>query len=329
MLNHVTCDPFKGDFSTLKKGVLEAESLGYRGGWTNDFLTGLTYPLQSPKVVRTAEISKQPWFESWTMITSLAAVTERFRVGTLVLANPMRQPVLVAKMSATLDAISNGRLDFGIGAGLESLMKIADSKFGMPFIGSLERLKRLREAIEVVKRIWTCDEASYEGQFYRINGFVCIPKPVQKPHPPVWIGGQGEAIMKIAADLADGYNGAVFHTDPDRTKRIFDRFNQFCKTAGRDMRKIRRAWQGVVLIGKNDDEVREKIRNNLQAPPRPEIYNSIEEFIRPRIVGTPQECVEQVRRYLEAGVTDFILYFPDAAQIRSLQLFAEKVMPSI
>lgn len=329
MLNHVTCDPFKGDFPTLKKVVIEAERLGYRGCWTNDFLSGLIYPLQTPGVVRAAQVSTERWFEAWTMITALAASTKNFRVGTLVLSNPLRHPVLLAKMVSTLDVISHGRVDFGIGAGLEFLMKIAEANYGMPFIGTAERLLRLREALRIMKLIWAHDKAGYHGQFYSIKDCVCEPKPVQKPHPPIWVGGRGNALMKIAAELADGYNGAVFHSTPEQVKRINDEFDQECRAVGRNPSEVRRAWQGVVLISESEDRVKEKIRRNLQSPPRAEIYDSVEDFVRRRIVGTPEQCIEQIMRYIGAGVTDFILYFPDAAEVKPMQLFSEKVVPRI
>ena len=165
----------KLDYKSLVDYAIESELLGYDSIWVNDHL-----------------IFGSGILECWTTLSSLVPITERVRLGTLVLCNNFRFPSVVAKMAATLDYISNGRLEFGIGAGWNEEEHRA---YGIPFPNPAERVERLREAIEIIKRMWTEKAPYYNGRYYRMEGAVCEPKPLQNPHPSITIGGAGEKLM--------------------------------------------------------------------------------------------------------------------------------------
>ena len=179
----------KVDYNTLKHITLESEKLGYNSVWAADHLI----------------LGKDnATLECWTTLTALAAVTKTIRIGSLVLCNSYRYPSILGKMSSTLDLISNGRLDLGIGAGW--LKKEYDA-YGIPWNKYHLRFEQMREGIEVLKKLWTEECATYIGKHYQLKDAFCEPKPVQKPHPPIWIGGQEEKVMlRLVAELADGWN---------------------------------------------------------------------------------------------------------------------------
>ena len=157
-------------FDFIRDMVLECERLGYDSVHLDDHLM----------------YRKTPILECWTTLSALSAVTTRIRLGTTVLCASFRNPALLAKMAATLDVISNGRLDLGVGAGVqENEHKAYSIAFPKPSM----RIERLKEAIIIMKKMWTEEKATYIGKHYRINDAVCEPKPVQKPHLPITIGG--------------------------------------------------------------------------------------------------------------------------------------------
>ena len=193
-----------------------------------------------------------PVFEGWALVAAMAQALKRVRVGCLVTGNPYRHPGVLAKLATTVDNLSGGRLEFGIGAGW------AENEFrmlGLAF-NPKTRFRQLEEAIEVLKLLWTRERASYEGRFYRLENAIHEPKPVQKPHPPIWIGGEGEnRLLGIAARYGDVWNTAGVRGGPEEAIRLSKVLDQRCEEAGRDPALLRRSC-GVRFTGDEDATLR-------------------------------------------------------------------------
>jgi len=303
-------------FRTIKKGsspfdfirdiVLECERLGYYSVLLDDHLM----------------LKKMPILECWTALSALSSVTERIRLGTMVSYNSFRNPSLLAKMAATLDNISNGRLELGIGAGVQKNEHIA---YGFPFPSSKARIERMNEAVEIIKKMWTEEKASYMGKYYMIRDAVCEPKPVQKPHPPITIGGGGEKLtLRVTARHADRYDWGYL-SSLELYKRKLKVLEKHCEAVGRSFHEIEKScWTaGQIFIGENRKELENRV---LQLMPKGVI---LEDFMRTSFVGTPEDCIKQIRQYVNLGVTHFMLFFGDLPDLRGLRLFAENVVRKI
>ena len=291
-----------GDYAALRRVWLEAERLGFHSGWLFDHLFEL--PGAGP--------SLEPCLECWTSLSALAAETKKLRLGVTVLCATYRNPALLAKMASTLDVISNGRLEFGIGAGWAG---VEHEAYGFPFDKPAIRIGRLRESVKIIRSMWTEEKTSFHGKYYDIEGAVNNPKPIQKPHPPIWIGGGGEGLtLKAIAELADGCNFIGLSTAEYSHK--LDVLGEHCAKIGRNVNDIQKSWQGRILIARDEDELKEmKVK-----------MGEVDE--EHNIVGTPDRCVEKIREYTDLGVSCFMLVFPGATRDpRPLQLFSERVMP--
>jgi F420-dependent oxidoreductase-like protein len=183
-----------------------------------------------------------PCLEGWTLLAAFAAQTKRIRVGVMVTGNTYRHPAVLANMATTIDIISQGRLDFGIGAGWNELEHTA---YGIPLYAPGERLRRLAEACEVIRLLWTETAPSFEGKYYQLKNAYSEPKPVQKPHPPFVIGGGGEKVtLRIAAQYADIWNfaGGPVETFVHKNEIL----DAHCAALGRDPATIARSVQLAV-----------------------------------------------------------------------------------
>jgi F420-dependent oxidoreductase-like protein len=176
-------------------------------------------------------------FEAWTTLAAMAEVVKRIRIGINVTGNLYRHPSVLAKTAATLDRFSGGRLEFGIGA---SWAEFEFTSLGIPFPPARERMDRLAEALEVLKLLWTSPVADYDGRHYQLRGAISEPKPVQLPHPPIWIGGSGEKrLLRIAAEHADVWN--IVGAPADEALRLSRVLDDHCAAVGRDSSEIRRS----------------------------------------------------------------------------------------
>jgi F420-dependent oxidoreductase-like protein len=262
---------------------------------------------------------KRPILECWTALTTLSSLTTRIRLGTMVLCSSFRNPALLAKMAATLDVISGGRLEFGIGAGVQ---KEEHAAYGMPFPEARIRIERMKEAVEIIKKMWTEEKTSYEGKHYEINEAVCEPKPVQKPHPPITIGGGGEKLtLKVTAQYADRYDFGYLPS-LELYKRKLEVLENYCRAVGRNPQEIEKScWPGgQVLIACNQKELSEIV---LARKPKSVSLNDFEKL---NLMGTPDDCLKKLRPYADLGVTHFMLFFGDLPSLDGLRLFAGSVM---
>jgi len=221
-------------FNLLQDTVLECEKLGYSSVWLDDHLM----------------LNKMPILECWTTLSALSTVTKKIRLGTMVTCNSFRNPALLAKMAATLDNISNGRLELGIGAGVQ---KTEHDAYGFPFLLAKDRVERLSEAVELIKKLWTKNKVSYNGKHYLLNNAVCEPKPLQNPHPPIVIGGGGEKLtLKVTARHADRYDWGYLPS-LEHYKRKLKVLEKHCELVGRNVIEIEKScWPaGQIFIGAN------------------------------------------------------------------------------
>jgi alkanesulfonate monooxygenase SsuD/methylene tetrahydromethanopterin reductase-like flavin-dependent oxidoreductase (luciferase family) len=228
---------------------------------------------------------KAPWFESWTMLAALATQTKTIRIG-LLSATPWRNPAFLARQAMTVDHISNGRLDLGLGAGAPGDVDISYAMTGVPDWSPKERVDRFREVVEIVDLLLRNPETSYSGQYYQIKGTIINPLPVQKPRPPLMIGGNGPRMLKIAAQYADTWNtfGGIdvqslneMITLTCKRNALVDRY---CAEIGRDPTTLRRS----VLIYTNEE------------------YK--------RLYTMPGEFEEIVKHYVEIGIREIIFFYP-------------------
>jgi F420-dependent oxidoreductase-like protein len=290
-------------FRTLKEIVLSCESCGYDSVWIDDHLM----------------FSSMPIFESWTMLSALAAVTSKIRLGTMVTCNPYRNPALLAKMAATVDVISGGRLELGIGAGIQ---KEEHNAYGIPFPKANVRIERLGESLEVIKKLWTEQVANYSGKHYKLKNAVCEPKPLQKPHPPLVVGGSGEKLtLKVTAKYADRFDWG-FIPDLNVYKRKLNVLQSHCKAVGRDFGEIEKScWPGYqVVIAQDQKGFMKKAEKILPDGA------SMENFKKINLAGTPKEIKEKISVFSDLDVSYFMLFFSDLPNLESLKLFAQTVI---
>ena len=263
-----------------------------------------------------------PTLECWTALSALAAETRQIRLTPLVLANPYRHPALLAKMASTLDVISGGRLELGIGAGGGGADHLAS---GFPFPSTSARVEMLEEAVQVIKALWTESKASFQGSYYSLDGAVNEPKPLQKPHPPILIGGHGESyLFRAVARFADICN-VGFEMSLDEHKSKLNTLARHCRRYGRDPSEIQVTHNTRVVIAENSAQF-----DRLAAAGALDSNMSVEDYkesLKRAFAGTPEACAEQIQAYVDNGICYFFLLFPDPISSESLELFATEVMP--
>ena len=293
-------------FNRVRDVVLECEHLGYDSVWLDDHLM----------------FEKRPIFECWTTLSALSTITSKIRLGTMVLCNSFRSPAVLAKMAATFDVLSNGRLELGIGAGVQ---RDEHEAYGIPFPKPHARIERMKESVEIIKEMWTERKASYEGKYYRISEAVCEPKPVQKPHPPITIGGSGEKLtLRVTAQYANRYDWGYVPSF-EHYKHKLNVLERHCKFVGRDFNEIEKSYWlgGQMFIVPDQKKLDKKVT---QLKPKNVSRKDFNEF---NFVATPDICKQEIQRFSKLGVTYFMLFFGDLPDVSSLRLFAEKVVKKI
>jgi F420-dependent oxidoreductase-like protein len=196
----------------------------------------------------------RPIFEGWALQAAMAEATKRTRIGCLVTGNTYRHPVLLAKQAVTVDHLSGGRLEFGIGA---AWAEIEHSMFGIE--GLDHRVGRLSESLQIIKSLWTQDRTNFAGRYFHLNDAIANPKPVQKPHPPIWIGASGDSTLRLVARHADVWNAAG-GGDTEKMKEMIAKLEEACGAIGRDVSEIRRSlqfgWDGADRSSLLDESAR-------------------------------------------------------------------------
>jgi F420-dependent oxidoreductase-like protein len=285
------------------------DAWGYDSLWAFDHF----YPIFTPAPAG-------PCMENWTLLSALSQHTKRARIGALVNSNTYRNPCLTAKMAATLDHVSGGRLNLGLGAGWYEL---EHRSFGIDFKNLRGRLEGLDEACQIITGMFTQDKTTFAGKQYRVADAVCNPKPLQKPRIPLMIGGRGEkSLLKIVARHADMWN--TMHADPAEMKRLIDVIERHGDTVGRDTDEIEKTIM-MPLCYKASRE-REQMISGVVAG----TAGISPEQARDRImIGGKDECLDKIAQYAKVGVTHFILNLRWPILVEEeFQAFAEEVMPA-
>ncbi len=297
------------DYATIRNVAVECEKLGFDSIWIKDNFMPWLHAYLGPS----REEIRAPLLEAWTTLAAIASDTTSIRLGT-ILCNSYRQPSLVAKMGATLDVISNGRLDLGLSAGW---YRREYGSYGIPFPTPINRVEMLEEAVQIIKKLWSRNGTSFHGKHYSIEDAICNPKPVQKPNPPLWIGGAGKKrTLKLVAELADGWNYGLCTLG--QYKAALEILESWCQLVGRNYRKIIKAWQPIILIDDDGDQRSRKTRELLSDQP------SLKQVI---ITGTSGQVVKEIEKYVKLGVSYITVNFPYMSDLTSLRLFAEDVIP--
>ena len=231
-----------GSYEGMREAWLEADRLGFDTAWGHDHL------------LNQDDISA-PEDEGWMALAALLALTTRIRGGLMVSSNTFRHPSVLAKMATTVDIISGGRLDVGIGAGW---FEDEHRQYGLPLPPVGERMRRLEEACRIMKALWTERQATVDGEYYQVREAYCEPKPVQQPHPPIVIGGGGEKLLlRIVAQHADVWN--LSKGTPEEFRHKCAVLDEHCRAVGRDPAEIERSIQFLQPEGDMVSKARELI----------------------------------------------------------------------
>jgi probable F420-dependent oxidoreductase len=311
-----------GNFADAKAAALQAEHDGFYSVSTNDHFFS---PLGAHDT---------PQLECFTSLTAIAALTNTIRLAPSVVAASFRSPALLAKISSTLDQVSNGRFILGLGAGWFGTEYRAH---GYPFPSTAERLAQLEETVRILKAMWCDDEPTFSGKYFSIDKAYNNPRPVQRPHPPLMLGGSGTGLLKIAAVHADilnmippTSNGKDFVNDPAATvkydmgvlKRKIAELHQHAEAAGRDPGDIE--LSGFALVGLSRD-AGDKALRGIAAQLGFSDYATAQRS-PVALLGTPNEVVDELSTRIEqTGMTHHIL-LPMSAE--SYALFVSEIMPA-
>ena len=283
------------------------EESGYDSIWVYDHFH--THPV----------VGQESTFEAWTLMAALAAVTTRARLGQMCTCALYRPPSYLAKIASSIDVISGGRLDLGIGAGWS---KGEFEAYGYRYPPDGERLDMLEEAIQVLLAMWAQDEAKFSGEHYTVDGAINRPKPVQQPHPPLWVAGGGEKrTLRIVAEYGDFSN---FGDNIEEFRHKSKVLAGHCEAAGRDYDEIGRTCHRMSVIGRDEADLRRKL--DIAAGRR---QSTPEEFAEEHFVATVAQAVEEMGLFIAEGCAEMILYFYDMGEGDSLELFASEVIPQL
>jgi F420-dependent oxidoreductase-like protein len=300
----VTLPQIKRSWAETRAAAEEFEHLGFASVWLNDHLYGVPGP-------------QIPIMEAWTTLSAVGAITDRVELGTLVSPVGFRNPALLAKMVATLDNIAAGRVIVGLGSGW---FQMEFEGYGLEFPPLRARLQQLDEAATLMRQMWTEPQPSFSGTHFRTASVFCEPKPVRRP--PLLIGGGGEKVLlRLAAKHADIWNNLAVHQVELEAK--IAKLREHCDAIGRDPANITISQQCMVVIGENDADATAKMERAQQ------IYGGHMGASGPlSIAGTPEQCIDKIRRHLALGCTMLVIEFFGRDTREPARLFAERVMPA-
>jgi F420-dependent oxidoreductase-like protein len=302
----------------VMRGVARrAEAGPWESVWVYDHFH--TFPVPSDEATH----------EAWSLVSALAAVTERVRIGQMCTCVGYRSPMYLAKVAATADIISGGRVELGIGAGWYEHEWTA---YGYGFPGAGDRLAMLAEAVPILREAWRDGVATYAGEHYQVESAICRPKPLQAGGPPLWIAGGGEKkTLRIAAEHAAYTN---FDGTPDAFEHKSAVLARHCKDIGRDPAEIVRTAEYKVVIGRDEAEVAGRLAafedryRPFLAPDG--LARAVGEMREGYLVGTPEQLVEKLRVMDGLGLGYVIAYFSEAAYDSSgVELFEKEVIPAL
>ena len=288
-------------WQTILNAANKIEALNYESIWVYDHFHTVPKPTQDPT------------FECWTLMSALSQTTEKVRLGQMCTCNSYRNPSYLTKVASNIDVMSNGRLEYAIGAGWYDHEYKA---YGYEYPSDGERLKMLEESLIIYKLMTTEEEPKFEGKYYSIDGAINQPKPIQKPYPPLWVCGGGEKVtLKLLAKYGDYGNWDVNVEGFIHKSNVL---KQHCENEGRDFSEIGRTLHTNVLIANSEDELKTKISKLSTYTNIPEDYY----FNRP-LIGTKDKVFDTINQFKEAGCSYLIAYVPDVVWGDTLDILSE------
>jgi alkanesulfonate monooxygenase SsuD/methylene tetrahydromethanopterin reductase-like flavin-dependent oxidoreductase (luciferase family) len=278
--------------------------------------------------------------EGWTTLAVIAGRTSAVKLGTIHLAQPFRAPTITAKMAATLDALSGGRLIFFYDCGwLESEVRA----YGLEWPPEDERIARMEEGLDAINALWAAETPlDFRGRYFATEGAMCRPGPVQRPRPPVWLGeARHTRWLDAIVRHADGWNSTP--ASPSGLREKLDALRAACERAGRDMRELELSLEIQVLVAPTDAAVKQAAREIASLPaskrggvrqdvvaaltqgdPRP-LSATVDDWL----VGTPDEVIAQIGQYAGLGISHFMLWFVDFPSLAGMRLFSQRIIPAV
>jgi FMNH2-dependent dimethyl sulfone monooxygenase len=261
---------------------------------------------------------RTPMLENWTVLSALAALTERVSFAGHTFNNSLRNPAVMAKMAATFDVISGGRLIYSLGS---AWFRAETESYGLPWDEHDDRVARLREALLIARSLWTQDSTTFEGRFFTVRDALLEPKPVQQPHIPIWVPGDSEATRALAAELADVW---LTYSKPPETIREWAAE----MAERRDGVALPMAVSTVSLAGLDDGDVErwsvgyaKEREHRFATPPTPQ------DVLDENLWGSPDACVARLREYEEAGVVHLVIQ--PIPPLEGMRHFAREIMPAL
>ena len=302
--------------------TLEAQRLGYDTVYMTDHLTA----------------GRIPRIESLTTVAALSSITQKVRFGEMILCYAFRNPALLAKIGATIDVISEGRFELGIGAGW---CQEEFESYGYPFLRYRQRIKALREAVTIIRKMWTEDAPTFTGEYFKIKDAYCEPKPVQKPHPPIMIGGEGKRLLQVAAEMGDKYN--TLRLDVEEFRERAEYLRTHCVESGRDPNELKITFGFHLNIFPDEEVLMENLRLAYSSQNITKSFNDwVDEarddklgYIylvhgRKTYAGTPEHVLRRIRTYMRHGASCFMLKFGDHPREKTMmRLFKTEVVDPI
>ena len=284
--------------------VRRIEALGFDSVWSGDHVS-----------------FHNPMYESLTLLAGYVPITSRLRLGTAVYLLALRPPAIAAKITSTLDVLSGGRLIFGVGVGGEN-----PKEFELCGVPHAERGARVSEAIDVVRTLWRDTPATFKGHFTNFEGVSIDPKPVQKPGPPIWIGGRSDAALARAGRQGDGWVSYV--VQPERYAQSLDKIRSAAAAAGRKLEGFAAAHLAFVTVGRDYESAKAVWAEALTK----RYAQNFEPLARKYgIIGTPEQCVEAIERFRAAGCNYVILnpIGPATQEREQVERLAADVVPRL
>jgi F420-dependent oxidoreductase-like protein len=261
-----------------------------------------------------------PCFEGLTLLSAMAAHTERLRCAIIVTGVTYRSPAVLANMAVTIDHVSGGRLELGLGG---AWFELEHDQYGIRFPPIGERLAMLGEAAAILKSLWTQETTTFDGRHYQLRDARCEPKPLQSPHIPLWIGGAGEKVtLRHVAAHADGWN--TFLIPPDEYAHKLEVLDAHCADVGRDSAEIRKQLVLQAVLGADESEAQDQLRARAQA------LGMEADALGAQVPAlTPEQLVERLRPYVALGAADFLVLARPPMDRRTLELLATEVAPAL
>ena len=288
-------------WQTILDAANKIEALNYESIWVYDHFHTVPKPTQDPT------------YECWTLMSALSQTTEKVRLGQMCTCNSYRNPSYLTKVASNIDVMSNGRLEYAIGAGWYDHEYKA---YGYEYPSDGERLKMLEESLIIYKLMTTEEEPKFEGKYYSIDGAINQPKPIQKPYPPLWVCGGGEKVtLKLLAKYGDYGNWDV---DVEGFIHKSNVLKQHCENEGRDYSEIGRTLHTNVLIANNEEELKTKISKLATYTNIPEDY-----YYKRPLIGTKDKVFDTIDQFKDAGCTYLIAYVPDVVWGDTLDILSE------